>query len=651
MSQFNYPVHYDSFNDYPAYKGDDLEVTYNRARTAFRLWSPDSDEVKIRIYEDCRNTVPLESRSMNKDEDGTWTYAFTGDLNGRFYTFQIKFDGTWLPETPGAYAVAVGANGTRGAVIDLRDTDPDGWEDDKSPACPSPCDAIIYELHVRDFSMSPDSGIKNKGKFLAFTEHGTVNSFGQKTGIDHLKELGVTHVHLLPVFDFASINELRPEDNLYNWGYDPANFNVPEGSYSTNPEAPGVRINEFKQMVMALHQSGIAVVMDVVYNHTWKWETSNFTYTAPGYYYRQFADGSYGNASGCGNETATDREMVRRYIINSLKHWVREYHIDGFRFDLMGIYDIETMNLIRSELDALRPGIIIYGEGWTGGDSPLPYERRAVKNHVGIMPGVAAFSDDLRDALRGSWGNIHDPGFVCGKQGYDETIKFGVTGATKHPQIHYGLINYSNGPYANDPSQVVNYVSCHDDLCLNDRLRISAPQGSSEQDMLRYNRLAQTIVLTSQGLPFIYAGEELMRSKKGVHNTYQSPDSINRIEYDNKHEHWQMFAYLRDLIALRRAHPAFRISSREMLCDCLHFLYPNQACVVGYTLDNNANGDSWNRILVVYNGNRHIIGLGIPKDQWWVACNGETISQRGLYKWNNDYLNVPPNSAMILFKP
>ena len=651
MSQYDTPIHYESFADYPVYDGSDLEVNYTRAKTTFKLWSPDSDDVKIRIYRDCESAIPIESRSMQKKDDGIWEYSFSGDLKGRFYTFQIFFNGEWLPETPGAYATAVGANGKRAAVVDFRDTDPDGWENDRRPIRKSFCDSIIYELHIRDFSMSPASGITNKGKYLAFTEEGTVNSHGQKTGIDHLEELGITHVHIMPVYDFATIDELKPEENRYNWGYDPLNYNVPEGSYSTNPRNPCTRIREFKQMVQALHKKGISVVMDVVYNHTYMWENSNFTRTAPGYYYRQYPDGTYGNASGCGNETASEREMVRRYIINSILLWAKEYHIDGFRFDLMGIYDIETMKQIRAALDTVDPSILMYGEGWTGGDSPLPYEQRAVKAHVNMMDGVAAFSDDLRDALKGNWGNIHEPGFVCGRQGYDETVKFGVTGATKHPQIHYGLINYSNAPYANSPAQVVNYVSCHDDLCLNDKLAISAPGGSSESDMIRYNLLAQTIVLTSQGIPFLYAGEELMRSKKGVHNTYQSPDSINQLYYDNKYAYKHVFEYYKNLIALRKAHPAFRMDNREMMDNHLHFLDPRQACVVAFILDNNANGDSWNRILVVYNGNRHNVGLEIPKENWWVACNGSQISQKGLFKWNNDYLNVPANSAMILFKP
>ncbi len=653
MNHYNSPVHYKSFTDYPVYDGDDLEVVYSPSKTTFKLWSPDCDDVKIRIYADgdSSDAVPLESRHMKKTDNGIWEYSFTGDLNGRFYTFQILFNGEWLPETPGAYAKAVGINGKRGAVVDFSQTNPDGWENDRSPEVKSPCDCIIYELHIRDFSMSPDSGIKNKGKYKAFTEEGTVNSYGQKTGIDHLVELGVTHVHIMPAFDFATIDEQHPEDNKYNWGYDPLNFNAPEGSYSTNPSNPVTRIREFKEMVMALHKKGMSVVMDVVYNHSYKWEDSNFTRTAPGYYFRQFADGNYGNASGCGNEIPSEREMVRRYIINSLNLWVKEYHIDGFRFDLMGVLDIETMKQIRASLNKINPSILIYGEGWTGGDSPLPYEQRAVKAHINMIEGAASFSDDLRDALRGNWGNIHEPGFVAGKHGLDETIKFGVCGATKHSHIHYGLINYSNAPYANNPSQVVNYVSCHDDLCLNDRIEISAPWGSTREDKIRYNLLAQTIVMTSQGIPFIYAGEELMRTKMGVHNTYQSPDSINQLCYNNKHDYFRVFEYYRKLIKLRRNHPAFRIDKSDMLESCLQFLDPRQACVVGFLLDNNANGDSWNRILVVYNGNRHTIGLDIPQENWWVACNGQDINEQGLFKWNKSYLNVPANSAMILFKP
>lgn len=651
MTSFDFPAHYNSFDNYPIYNDNDLEVTYTPSKTTFKIWSPDIDSAKVRLYKTGIEDDPIETMLMIKKEDGIWEVSADGDLKGLFYTFQVQFENEWLRESPGSYAKAVGVNGFRGAIVDMQETNPEGWENDKRPAQKTFNDIMLYEVHVRDFSMAANSGMKNKGKFLAFTEEGTVNSFGQKTGIDHLKELGITHIHLLPSFDYASINETKLKENKYNWGYDPSNFNVPEGSYSTNPYDPICRIKEFKQMVQSLHKNGIRVIMDVVYNHTFKCEISNFNMITPGYYYRHNADGSFSNASGCGNETASERAMVRKYIIESVKYWATEYHVDGFRFDLMGIHDIETMNLTRAALNEIDSTILIYGEGWTAGDSPLPYEQRAVKQNANQMDGIAVFSDDLRDALKGSWANAREPGFACGKQGYDETIKFGVIGATQHDQIHYGLINYSNAPFANQPSQVINYVSCHDDLCLNDKLSYSAPEGATPQELKKFNKFAQSIVFTAQGIPFIYAGEELMRNKKGIHNSYQSSDSINQIDWDFKKTNESIYQYYKSLILLRKNHPAFRMSTTKMIQDNLHFLDPGLACVVAYTIDNNANGDSWNRILVVHNGNRHEISLDIPKENWWVISNGEIINQNGIFKFNKEYLTVPASSTMILCKP
>ncbi|MBO4370980.1 MAG: type I pullulanase [Paludibacteraceae bacterium] len=643
-------VQYNSFEEYPAYEAGDLELIYTPEKSIFKIWSPSAEAAKLRLYDTGLGGSAFAIHPMEPASDGTWSVEVTADLMGKFYTFQTKHDGEWLAETPGIYAKAVGVNGMRAAIIDMRRTDPDGWDTDTRPLFKNATDAILYEIHVRDFSADPCGGMKHRGKFLAFTETGTVNEFGQKTGLDHLTELGITHIHLMPAFDFATIDETKPDSGKYNWGYDPANYNVPEGSYATDAADPYCRIREFKQMIQALHSRGIRVVMDVVYNHTYHTEKSNFNQLVPGYYYRQNANGSYSNASGCGNETASERTMVRRFIIDSVKYWATEYHVDGFRFDLMAIHDIETMNAVRRALDEIEPGMLIYGEGWTAGDSPLPYEWRAVKQHLDRMPGIAAFSDDLRDALKGTWANAHECGFAAGHQGYDESVKFGVVAATPHDRIHYGLLNYSNAPYATEPSQVINYVSCHDDLCLYDKLAYSAPYGTQPNEMQRYIRLAQTIIFTSQGIPFMYGGEELSRTKKGIHNTYQSPDSINQLYWNQKKTGEALFTYYKSLIHLRRNHPAFRMPRTEMLQQNLHFIDTRQACVVAFLLENNAGGDRWNRILVVYNGNRNVITLNIPKDNWMVACNGEEIRENGISKWSNDYLTVPPSSAMILFK-
>ncbi|MCQ2351720.1 MAG: type I pullulanase [Paludibacteraceae bacterium] len=650
MANFDFPIHFDSFEQYPVYTGNDLGISYTPAKTTFKIWSPDIEDAILRIYEEGEGGTAIDTKQMKKLKNGVWEAFVSSDLRNKFYTFQVKFDDEWLEETPGPYTKAVGVNGKRGAILELCHTNPEGWEADKRPELKNFTDIILYEIHVRDFSTAANSGMRNKGKFLAFTEEGTKNSFGQTTGIDHLKELGITHIHLMPSADFATINESRLEDNKYNWGYDPLNYNVPEGSYSTNPYDPYCRIREFKQMVQALHKNGIRIIMDVVYNHTYTWEHSAFSMITPGYYYRHNADGSYSNASGCGNETASERAMVRKYIIDSVLFWANEYHVDGFRFDLMGIHDTETMRLIRTELDKIDPTLFIYGEGWTGGDSPLPYEQRAVKQHVNQTVGIGVFSDDLRDALKGNWSNAREPGFACGRQGYDETVKFGTVAATQHSQIHYGLINYSNCPWANEPYQSINYVSCHDDLCLNDKLVYAAPENTAQIELVKFNKLAQSIIMTSQGVPFIYGGEELARTKKGVHNTYQSPDSINQLDWDNKHKDFSLYNYYKGIINLRRKHPALHLATTELIQKHLHFLYPNQACVVAFTIDDNAGGDKWNRFLIIHNGNRNMISLDIPQDNWWIIGNGEDIDEQGIYKWNRNNITVPASTTMILCK-
>lgn len=351
------------YDRYPVYRGDDLELTYSPEGSSFRLWAPSAERVRLRLYGAGEGGGPLLTWPMDASSGGTWTAELPGDRKGLFYTFGIFYDGRWLPETPGVRAKAVGVNGDRAAIVDLRETDPEGWEKDLRPPMSSPTDIVIYEMHHRDLSIAPDSGVRHKGKYLALTEEGTRSAEGLATGLDHLKELGVTHVHLLPSFDFGSIDESRLQDGVYNWGYDPKNYFVPEGSYATDPYDPAVRIREFKQMIRSLHRNGIRVVMDAVYNHTHRTEESNFSLTVPGYYYRHEADGSFSDATGCGNETASERAMVRRLIVDAVCYWAEEYHVDGFRFDLMGVHDIGTMNEVRRALDRIDPSILLYGEG------------------------------------------------------------------------------------------------------------------------------------------------------------------------------------------------------------------------------------------------------------------------------------------------
>ncbi len=508
-------------------------------------------------------------------------------------------------------------------------------------------DAVIYEMHHRDFSVHPSSGIVNKGKFIALTEKDVVSGLGDKTGIDHLKELGVTHVHILPSYDFNSVDESNLPSNQYNWGYDPYNYNAPEGSYSTNPADPSTRIREMKQMIKSLHDAGIGVVMDVVYNHTANNDDSNFSLTAPRYYYRHRPDGSYSDASGCGNETASDRRQMQNYIVNSVKYWAMEYHIDGFRFDLMAIHDTETMNRVARELKEINPSIFVYGEGWTAGDSPLPVGRRALKENVNKMNGIAVFSDDLRDAVKGHYSDAADRGFATGKPGNEETVKIGIVAATAHPQVDYTKGNNSKFAYAGSPLQIINYVSCHDDLTLTDKLRKSMP-GSTDDQRKRAARLAQTIVFTSQGTPFMFAGEEIFRDKKGVHNSYKSPDSINAIDWRLKHDNADQFNYYRELIKLRRRHPAFRMTTAEDIARNIVFDKVDGDNLISYSIKNNANGDRWKEIKIVFNGSGETRTVKIPKGDWTVIAADGEISADGLATTRGGVTNIAPTSAYIL---
>lgn len=635
------------YDSWPVYTGEDLELAVDSSGTHFTLWSPEAEAAEVLIYPTDLNTAATDTLAMVRGEQGTWRASVPEQLYGKFYTFRVTVGGRQLAETPGITPKAVGTNGRRAAIIDFATTNPEGWENDRGPATASITDAVIYEMHHRDMSIHPTSGIVHKGKFLALTEPGTTNGQGAATGIDHLRELGVTHVHILPSYDYNSVDEANAPANQYNWGYDPYNYNAPEGSYSTDPANPGARVAEMKRMVQALHNAGIGVVMDVVYNHTANNDDSNFSLTAPGYFYRHRADGSYSDASGCGNETASERAMMRQFMINSLKHWAKEYHLDGFRFDLMAIHDIETMNQIAAELRQINPNIIIYGEGWTAGDSPLPAERRALKENVASMEGVAVFSDDIRDAIKGHYSNAADRGFATGKPGNEETVKIGIVAATAHPQVDYTRGNNSRFAYASSPTQIINYVSCHDDLTLTDKLAASMP-GSTEAQRQRAARLAQTIVFTSQGTPFMFAGEEVFRDKKGVHNSYRSPDSINAIDWTLKTTNADQFEYYRELIRLRRAHPAFRMTSAADIARNIRFDRITSPNVISYSILNNANGDEWKEIKLVFNGSETPFVARIPRGQWTVIARDGRIDADGMGTLTGGSVTVEPTSALIL---
>lgn len=622
-------------------------MEYSPIETKFTLWAPTAEEVRVLLYDSGNEGSAYQTLSLEMGEDGIWNTSIKEDLKGKFYTFNVKVNGKWLGDTPGIMAKAVGVNGKRAAVIDLRSTDPEGWANDVRPLLKDYADIIVYEMHHRDFSLDSVSGIRSKGKFLALTELGTTTSQGEKTGIDHLKELGVTHVHILPSYDYASVDESKPDKAQYNWGYDPQNYNVPDGSYSTDPYKPDVRIKEFKQMVQALHKAGIRVVLDVVYNHTFNTEESNFERTVPGYFYRQTKDGKPANGSGCGNETASDRAMMRKYMVESVLYWINEYHIDGFRFDLMGIHDIETMNEIRAAVDKIDPSIFIYGEGWAASAPQLNQEELAMKANIYKMPRIAAFSDEMRDGLRGGWDDDRKGAFLIGQPGHEMSIKFGLVGAVKHPQVINDSVNYSKEPWALQPTQMISYVSCHDDMCLADRLKATMPDATDEE-RASLHKLAETFVFTSQGVPFIFAGDEMMRDKKGIHNSYNSPDSINTIDWRNKTIHHDVFDYVRELITLRKNHPAFRMGDADKVRQYMEFLPVEGSNLVAFILKDNANGDSWKNIIVAFNSRKEPAKLSIPAGRYTIVCKDGKIKQSGMGQVSGNEIIVPARSAMII---
>lgn len=609
------------------------EVSYSPKQTTFKLNAP--QKPILRIYDTGRGGNAIKKIKMKQTATNVWETTINGDLKGKFYTFDIG-----RGETPGVFAKAVGINGHRGAIVDMQTTNPTGWNNDHRLTLKNPADLIIYEMHHRDFSIDPSSGLVNKGKFLALTE---------QKAIKHLKELGVNAVHILPSFDFASIDESNTTTPQYNWGYDPLNYNVPEGSYSFDAEQPTRRILEFKQMVQALHKAGIRVILDVVYNHTFDIAGGNFDRTFPMAYYRYTADGKPSNGSGCGNETASEKSLMRQFMLESMKYWVNEYHIDGFRVDLMGIHDIETMNIIRKELSAIDPNIFIYGEGWTAGSCAYPTEKLALKAHIKQMPDIAAFSDELRDALRGPFSDNKQAAFLGGVPGFEESIKAGIAGMIAHPQIDYTKVNYTKEPWANQPTQMISYVSCHDDMCLTDRLKASIPETEYDLDeLIRLDELAQTAIFTSQGIPFMLSGEEMLRNKKGVHNSFNSPDEINHLDWNNLKKYPQLFNYYKGLIQMRKNHPAFRLGNAELVRKHLEFLPTQHDCLVAFRLKDHAGGDKWNNIYVVLNGNNTIQSINIPKGKYTIVANNGVINEDGNGEMEGGEITIDAQTALIL---
>ena len=613
-------------------------VEYSPKATTFHITtSPDVKKVNV-LLSDTDSDTPTEqlTKQMKRVGAGKWEITVKSDLKGKYYLFSV-YNSAQPDNTPGIFAKAVGVNGKRGAIVDLRDTDPEGWADDVRPALNNPCDLVIYEMHHRDFSVDLSSGLKHKGKYLALTE---------PKAIEHLQRLGVNAVHILPSFDYASVDESKPDVPQYNWGYDPLNYNVPEGSYSTDAATPTTRIREFKQMVQALHKAGIRVILDVVYNHTFDINGSNFQKTYPDYFYRKTAEGKYSDGSGCGNETASEKPLMREFMKESVEYWIKEYHIDGFRFDLMGVHDIETMNEIRAMVDQIDPSIYIYGEGWSAGSCAYPQEKLAMKANAKQLNGIGAFCDDMRDALRGPFSDDHKGGFLIGEPDQEESIKFGIVGAIAHPQIDMTKVNYSREAWTNEPSQMVAYVSCHDDMCLTDRLRATVPY-ITDDELIRLDLLAQTAVLTSQGVPFILSGEEMLRDKKSVHNSFRSPDSINRLDWNNLKRYPLVFDYYAGLIALRKAHPAFRMGKAEEVRKHLEFVDAPKG-VVAFRLKDNAGGDAWRNIYVVLNSQRTPQNVKVAEGSYTTVVANGKVNADGLGLISGTTLTVAPQSALIV---
>ncbi len=646
-----YRLNYESFDAENAYIGNDLGVTCTENKTVFKTWSPLATAVYLNLYLDGEGDNKTESLPMERGERGLWYVELMHDCEGMFYTYSFEFDHINRFETIDIYAKACGVNGNRGAIIDFKKTDPKGWDKVKRPRCKNACDAVIYECHVRDFSIDPSSGVEPKlrGKFLGFTQEKT--KCGEVcTCLSHLKELGITHVQLLPVQDYATVDESRPDKAQYNWGYDPKNYNCLEGSYSTDPYDPAARIKEFKQLVMALHKAGIGVVMDVVYNHTYYTEESAFERSFPCYYHRLTADGRFSNGSGCGNETASNHTMMRKFMVDSLRFWVEEYKVDGFRFDLMALHDIETVNIIRDELNKLDPQLLMYGEGWTGGESPLPSNRLAYKWNSYQFGRVGLFNDNIRDSIKGGTFNPYETGYISGNRNAASVLRRGIVGSVPH----YQLNDANEACWAYEPTQAVNYCEAHDNNTLWDKLCISA-KNESEENRITMDKLAAAITILSQGMPFIQLGQDFLRTKPRIldenetpndvnvfsHDSYNAPDFTNSIKWDTgKKEHLDVFKYYKALIALRRNSPLFRLSSKEEVNAHLRFNDTGDYNFISFILEN--ENDCYVVAFNPYYEERH---FRLPEGRFFVRLdeNGMKNSFEQIM-WDG---KCPPLSAVV----
>lgn len=599
-------VRSNDFDNYFSYDGE-LGALYEKEGTLLRVWTPTAKSVEVWIYADDSFKGPSTKIEMVQKPKGIFEAYLPGDQHGTIYVYKILFLNNRESISVDPYARATTVNGMKSVIADLNRTNPDGWGE-RLPAFGLPEEAIIYELHIRDFSISETSGIVNKGKFLGLTEKNTQNASGRKTGLDYLIDLGITHIQILPMFDYATVDEANLTEPQYNWGYDPLNYNVPEGSYSTDPFDPFNRIFELKQMIRTLHDNGLRVIMDVVYNHVYDPKDQALERTVPGYFYRYNADGSLANGTGVGNDTASERHMMRKYIIDSVKYWAKEYHLDGFRFDLMGIHDSVTMNAIREALDKIDPSIIIIGEGWEM-STPLPEDLKASQKNAQAMPRIAHFNDSIRVALKGSdFGDEKDRGFISGKNYLEDLLLRNIKGAM-HLSSHSSYV---------DPEQVIQYVEAHDNLTLYDKLLRSNPDDSEEVRIKRHT-LATSIVLLSQGVPFIHGGQEFLRTKAGVANSYQSPDEINQFEWERVTTFQESVAYVKGLIALRKSEYLFRLHTHEEI-DTHFTMLSENFNIVAFSLTN-----SEKKYIVIFNGNRSDVIFRIQKGKYAILVEDNQV--------------------------
>lgn len=614
------------------YEGNDLGISYSPEQTTFKLWAPTAGEAWVCLYDSWDAEQGTRHR-MRRDINGTWVLKLNEDLEGVYYNFCVQI-GEEQHEAVDPYAKAVGVNGDRGAIVDLKKTNPDRWSDEK-PELSSPLDAVIYELHVRDATIHPASGARHKGKYLGLCEPGTTGPGGIPTALDHIASLGVTHVQLLPVFDYSteSVDETRLEEEQYNWGYDPKNYNVPEGSYATDPYDPYSRIRELKQLIQSFHDRGLRVVMDVVYNHVYDGHLSTFSQLVPGYYLRYTKDRQFSNGSGCGNDVASERPMMSKFIVDSIRYWAEEYHFDGFRFDLMGLIDVATMNEIRKQLNQIDPTILVYGEGWSIPTELAP-SQLATQASAARMPGIGFFSDCVRDAIKGHVFESATGGFVTGVFGKEQEVRKSVAGG----------IDFSDDikAFAMEPLQSINYAECHDNHTMWDKIVLAT---DTESGLLRreMHRLGSAIILTSQGIPFLHAGQEFMRTKDGVENSYNASDLVNRLDWDRCNVHQEDVDYIRALISLRKTHPAFRLQNADLVRSHLVF-EPSPAHSVAYTLRSHAGGDPDQHLFVVYNADRNRVRIPLPElGKWELRFGGEYIQEQ-----HDDYVMLSGIGMVVL---